>query len=155
MCRMPNSQHTILQVEDDPNDVFFLQHAFELADVRSRVLVAHDGEEAIAYLSGAGAFKDRVRYPFPTLILLDLKLPRRSGLDVLRWLREESGLPPVAVVVFSSSGDERDVDEAYRLGANSYVSKPLTVDDRTRFVKVIHEYWFGFCKLPGLAVVSF
>src|SRR5256885_17080895 len=83
---------TILQVEDDPNDVFFLQHAMTKAGVANPVQVATDGQQAIDYLRGAGKFADREQFPLPCLVLLDLKLPHVMGLDVLRWIRQQSGL---------------------------------------------------------------
>ena len=88
---------TILQVEDDPNDVFFLQHAMKKAGVANPVQVATDGQQAIDYLRGVGKFADRKKFPLPCLILLDLKLPHVMGLDVLKWIRQQPGHDPPAI----------------------------------------------------------
>src|ERR1044071_1784775 len=114
---------TILQVEDDPNDVFLLQHAMKKVGVANPIRVASDGQQAIDYLQGAGKFADREQFPFPCLVLLDLKLPYVMGLDVLRWIRERSwkALP---VVMLTASGEDVDIATAYRLGANAFLTKP-------------------------------
>jgi CheY-like chemotaxis protein len=95
MGRLP-----ILHVEDEEHDVYLLKRAFEAAGITNPVQVAHDGQEAIDYLSGAGEFADRKRFPLACVIILDLKMPRRNGIEVLQWLRQESGLPRVAVIMF-------------------------------------------------------
>src|SRR5690349_18131600 len=114
---------TILQVEDDPNDVFFLQRAMKKHGLLNPIQVASDGQEAINYLKGIGKFADRARFPQPSLVLLDLKLPHVMGLDVLKWIRQESGLPLVVVPLTASANDE-DIAAAYRLGANGFLVKP-------------------------------
>jgi len=102
---------TILQVEDDPNDVFFLKHAMKKAGVANPIQVAKDGQEAIDYLQGAGKFADRGKFPFPCLVLLDLKLPYVMGLDVLKWIREQPGMALV-VLLLTASGEEADIAAA-------------------------------------------
>src|SRR6476660_2003053 len=104
---------TILQVEDDPNDVFFFQRSMKKAGVPNPTQVAQDGQEAIDYLQGAGKFADREQFPLPCLVLLDLKLPHVMGLDVLRWIRGQPGMAP-AVVMLTASGEDADVAAAYR-----------------------------------------
>src|SRR5256885_10334466 len=104
----------ILQVEEDPSDVLFLQRAMTKAGVKNPIHVATDGRQAIDYLQGAGKFADRDEFPLPCLVLLDLKLPHVMGLDVLRWIRQQSGLP-LAVVLLTASAQEADVATAYRL----------------------------------------
>lgn len=120
---VPNQ--TILLVEDDSNDVLLLQRAFRRAGLTHALQVVSDGDQAVAYLGGDGQFADRTKHPLPALILLDLKLPRRSGLEVLEWLRNQ---PPeiksLPVIVLTSSRLSEDVDRAYGLGANSYMAKP-------------------------------
>src|SRR5580765_8485160 len=113
----------ILQVEDDPNDVYFLQHAMTKAGVANPIHVASDGQQAIDYLKGAGKFADRDQFPLPCLVLLDLKLPHVMGLDVLKWIRQESGLSLV-VLLLTASAEEADIAAAYRLGANAFLVKP-------------------------------
>ncbi len=134
----------ILHVEDDEHDVFFLGRAFKAAGIGTPVQVAADGQQALDYLSGAGAYADREKYPLPALIILDLKLPRLNGMEVLRWVRAQRGLSCVAVIIFSSSAQEGDVDLAYQLGANSFVVKPGGTQEREAFAQAIKEYWLGF-----------
>src|SRR4051794_15702703 len=100
---MAESPKTILLVEDDDNDVFFLTYAFESAGIVNPVVVVKDGQEAIDYLAGTGRYSDRGIYPLPCLVLLDLKLPVRPGLDVLRWVGQQPHLKPLLVIVLTSS----------------------------------------------------
>jgi CheY-like chemotaxis protein len=138
---------TILQVEDDPNDVFFLQYAMKQAGVANPVQVASDGQQAIDYLKGAGKFADREQFPLPCLVLLDLKLPYVMGLDVLRWIR---GRPETAfpVVMLSASAETADIATAYRLGANAFLTKPSEVSKLVEMVKAIKEFWLTHNILP-------
>ena len=145
---MSESPKTILLVEDDENDVFFLTYAFEAAGVVNPVAVARDGQEAMDYLAGAGRYSDRKRFPLPGLVLLDLKLPVKTGLDVLRWIRQ-SGMNHLLVIVLTSSKDPHDVDEAYRLGARSFLVKPLSIGERLETAKVIKRYWLELNQLPS------
>jgi|SRR3954467_3670022 len=146
---MPGTSATILLVEDDPNDVFFLQYAFEQAGIKNPTRIVADGQEAIDYLSGAGKFTDRSQFPVPALVLLDLKLPVIMGLDVLRWIKEQPDLRTLLVVVMTSSKDPSDIYEAYHLGARSYLVKPLSVHDRLEIAKAIKLYWLGLNMLPN------
>src|SRR5580765_819362 len=113
----------ILQVEDDPNDVFFLRHAMNKLEIANPLRVVTDGQQAIDYLKGVGKFADREQFPLPGLVLLDLKLPYVMGLDVLKWIRQESGLELV-VLLMTASAEEADIAAAYRLGANAFLVKP-------------------------------
>jgi CheY-like chemotaxis protein len=131
----------ILLVEDDENDVFFFQRAAGRAGVTNRLQVVSDGREAIDYLAGNGSFSERDKHALPGLIVLDLNLPHRNGLDVLRWIRANPSTETVIVVVFTSSSAERDVHEAYLLGANSYVIKPSNPDQVADVLSAIKIYW--------------
>src|SRR5690349_22248738 len=131
---------TILQVEDDPNDVFLFNHAVKKVGVTNPMQVAGDGQEAIDYLSGTGKFADRADFPLPGLILLDLKLPFVMGLDVLKWIRQTPELSPI-VVILSSSSDETDIASAYRLGANAYLVKPAEVSKLEGMARSINDFW--------------
>src|ERR1700722_19858192 len=131
---------TILQVEDDPNDVFLFQHAMRKAGVANPVQVASDGQQAIDYLQGAGKFADREKYPFPGLVLLDLKLPYVMGLDVLKWIRKQPGTA-LTVLMLTASGEEGDVASAYRLGANGFLIKPSEASKLFEMVKAIQDFW--------------
>jgi CheY-like chemotaxis protein len=130
----------ILQVEDDPNDVFFLQHAMNKAGVANPIQVVSDGRLAIDYLQGVGKFANRDRFPLPCLILLDLKLPYVMGLDVLRWIRQKSGLDLV-VVLLTASAEDADIATAYRLGANGFLVKPSQAGKLDEMVRSIRDFW--------------
>lgn len=132
----------ILQVEDDENDVFFLNHAFQKEGLCHALHVVADGQEAIDYLSGTGLYKDRALHPLPLLVLLDLKLPRTSGLEVLRWIRQQPVIHSMIVIIFSSSSQTADVQAAYELGANSFVVKPTSLESRLHFAASIKAFWF-------------
>ena len=132
---------TILLVEDDANDVFFLKRAMKLAGMLNPVEVASDGRKAIHYLGGTGEYSDRAQFPLPCLVLLDLKLPHVMGLDVLKWIREQPELRTVIVVVFTASNLPPDISKAYFLGANSYLVKPSEPDGLVETVRLIREYW--------------
>ncbi len=136
---------TILLAEDDNNDATLFQHAVEetAEESRIRIRVCHvrDGAEAIAYLAGQGDFADRRKYPFPDLIVLDLKMPRESGLDVLRWLKTHEEYWQMPKILLSGSAEERDVREAYRLGANTYFQKPPTLTEYRELVHHLVHYW--------------
>jgi CheY-like chemotaxis protein len=137
-------QTTILHVEDDSNDVLLFQHACRKAQIPSTLQVVEDGDEAIAYLKGAGKFGDREKYPMPQLVLLDLKLPRLNGFEVLAWMRNEEKYRRMPVVVVSSSNHDADVRRAYDAGANSYLVKPVDFNGLVELAKALHSYWLTF-----------
>jgi CheY-like chemotaxis protein len=136
-----NRPQTILHVEDDPNDVLLLEHACRKTGVGCNVKRVADGEEAIEYLEGTGQFTDRDRFPLPQLILLDLKMPRLTGFDVLTWRLQHDTFKTVPVVVFSSSNHDLDVKRAYELGVNSYLMKPVSFDSLCDIIRTISDYW--------------
>jgi two-component system response regulator len=138
---------TILQVEDDPNDVFLFKHAVKKVGVTNPMQVAGDGQEAIDYLSGTGKFADRDQFPLPGLILLDLKLPFVMGLDVLKWIREQPNPAPV-VIILTASAEEEDVASAYRLGANAFLTKPSEASKLQDIVRAIKDFWLTHNTLP-------
>jgi CheY-like chemotaxis protein len=113
--------------------------------------VSH-GDEAVAYLSGEGRFADREAYPFPVLVLLDLKLPRRSGLEVLGWIRSQPGLKRLPIVVLTSSKESIDINRAYDLGANSYLVKPVGFDSLLELVKSLEVYWMMLNQNPEITL---
>jgi CheY-like chemotaxis protein len=130
-----------LLVDDDSNDQVLIRRSFRKAQAAIRVVVANDGDEALSYLSGTGNFSDRNQYPLPCAILLDLKLPRRSGLEVLAWVRKQAPLRQMPVVILTSSHLEEDVRAAYDLGANSYLVKPVDLSDLETMIARVAEYW--------------
>ncbi|WP_250121884.1 response regulator [Chroococcidiopsis sp. CCMEE 29] len=140
--------YTILLVEDDPNDVFLIQRAFRRINLANPIQVVQDGEAAVLYLSGQEPYADRDRYPFPILVLLDLKLPRRSGLEVLEWLRQQPKLKRLPVVVLTSSRENSDLNRAYDLGANSYLVKPVAFDGLLEMVRSLNQYWLILNEKP-------
>jgi CheY-like chemotaxis protein len=134
------TKDTILLVEDDENDAFFLKRAIRKAGIQHQVQVAQDGQAAIDYLEGKGKFGQRNDYPLPALILLDLKLPLVMGLEVLRWIRQTSGLGAI-VIVLSSSAEQTDVEAAYRLGANAYLVKPSEAGKLEGMANALKDFW--------------
>ena len=142
------SRGSFLVAEDDGNDVFFLQRAFQQAKIENPLHVVGDGQEAIDYLSGEGKFSDRSLYPLPHLFILDLKMPRKTGLDVLLWLQEQPELRCLPVLVLSSSAQRTDIERAYELGANAFVVKPASLERRVELAKVIGTFWLEFNEGP-------
>lgn len=130
----------ILLVEDDENDVFLLTKALKRLGVGNPLRVASDGQQAIEYVEGLGKFSDRQEFPVPYLVLLDLKLPRVKGLDVLKRIREVDGSRSV-VVILSSSRNATDVSGAYILGANAYLAKPADFESLVKMVGSIADFW--------------
>jgi CheY-like chemotaxis protein len=143
-----NSGKSFLVAEDDENDVFFLQRAFQQAKIENPLHVVRDGQEAIDYLSGAGDFSDRKLHPLPYLFILDLKMPRKTGLDVLAWLQEQPELRCIPVVVLSSSAQVRDIDKAYELGVNAFIVKPANLEKRVKLAKAIGTFWLELNEVP-------
>ena len=131
---------TVLIAEDDPDDVLLTQIAFERARLANPLQVVRDGEEAIAYLKGEGLFSDRNRYPFPILLLLDLKMPKVDGFQVLEWLQSESP-SQLPVAIMTASDHDPDITRAYELGADSYLIKPPNAITLLELVQRIHGYW--------------
>jgi CheY-like chemotaxis protein len=138
----------ILQVEDEANEVFLLQSAFRDAGIATPVHVATDGQMAIDYLSGLGGFADRVKHPLPELVLLDLKLPRRSGREVLEWIRAQPGLRKIVVIVFTSALYVGDVSLAYELGANSFIIKPKDFSEYLNVARLLKGWWLHLNQFP-------
>jgi CheY-like chemotaxis protein len=145
------SNQPILLVEDDENDVMLLQRAFRRAAIVNPLQVVRNGDDAVAYLEGTGAFADRQLYPLPVLMLLDLKLPRRTGLEVLQWVKERTGLKKIPIIVLTSSKNDDDVNRAYELGANSYVVKPVSFETLLELVKSLELYWLVLNERPNVS----
>ena len=141
--------HTLLHVEDDSNDVLLLQRAIRRAALPIAALSVGDGEAAVAYLNGDGVYGDRRQYPMPELVLLDLKIPRKSGLEVLSWIRAHPRLGRLPVTVLTSSRHERDMEQAYDRGANSYLVKPVGFDALLEMTRLVSAYWFSLNQRPA------
>jgi CheY-like chemotaxis protein len=134
----------LLLVEDNQDDVFLMRRALKQAEIQNPLYVVSDGEQAIDYLAGNGQFNDRELYPFPALVFLDLKLPFKSGHEVLTWIRKEAELAELVVVVLTSSDEASDIDRAYKLGANSYLVKPPTLMQLRDLAKSFKWYWLQY-----------
>jgi CheY-like chemotaxis protein len=142
------SRKTVLHVEDDPNDVLLFQHACQKACLALEVREVGDGDEALSYLRGTDRFGDREKYPFPHVVLLDLKMPRVNGFEVLTWMRSEEKLRRLPVIVLTSSNHVDDLKRAYEAGANSYLVKPLDFNSLVTLAKAVHEYWLTLNEFP-------
>lgn len=138
----------ILLVEDNPDDVELTLRAFKKCNIANEVVVAHDGVEALDYLFGTGAYAGRDLSVMPAVVLLDLKLPRIDGLEVLRRLRADERTRFLPVVVLTSSNEDQDVVNSYQLGANSYIRKPV---DFVQFIEAARQlgmYWLLLNEVP-------
>lgn len=144
------SDRCVLLADDEPNDLFFFTHAFEQARILNPIKTVSDGQQVINYLSGESEFSDRQRFPLPILLVLDVKMPRKSGLDVLQWLQEQQSLRSIPTVMLSSSAHPDDVEKAYQLGANSFIVKPQGVAARIELAKLINSYWLTLNELPKI-----
>ncbi|CAM3059352.1 response regulator [Rariglobus hedericola] len=120
------SSHTILLVEDNEDDVFLMKRALRAAGIENPLQIAEDGQAAIDYLSGTGAYADRTLNPLPMIVFLDLKLPYKSGHEVLDWIRQQPHFETLVVIILTSSNEQVDLERAYKSGANSFVVKPPT-----------------------------
>lgn len=142
------SRAVVLLAEDEEDYVLLVRRAFEQAQIPNPLFVVPTGAEMISYLKGEGKFANRDEYPLPDLLLLDLKLPGFSGLEILGWLRSHPGLSAMRVVILTSSDDLRDINDAYRLGANSFLMKPYDFADLVSLAKVLQKYWLQLSKAP-------
>ena len=140
---------TILMAEDDENDALLMQRAFKAIGLMRPPQIVHDGRDAIDYLLGHGSFADRVIHPNPHFLILDLKMPRVSGFEVLEFLQRHPELVVIPTVVWSSSADVRDVKRAYCLGANGYLQKPHTFDELQAMLMDLVKYW-SRCLVPSV-----
>jgi CheY-like chemotaxis protein len=141
----------ILLVEDDSNDRLLIQRAFQKAGMGHRLKTAATGSEAIDYLAGRGVFGDRSHYPFPYLLLLDLKMPGIDGFEVLQWVRKHPELKRLLIVVLTSSDLQADVDRAYEFGANSYLVKPVEFGAMVNMLQRFETYWTEINRMPTTA----
>jgi len=130
----------ILIAEDDDNDICLIKRAFHKANFDNPLTVVKDGEQAVAYLEGTGPYSDRQNHPPPALMLLDLKMPRKTGFEVLEWIRERPEFNHLPVVVLTSSQESSDISRAYALGANSYLVKPANFASLVDMMNRLREY---------------
>jgi DNA-binding response OmpR family regulator len=140
----------ILLAEDDEDDVLLLRSAFAEAAYNLPLQVVPDGEQAIAYLSGEGEFQNRELHPLPSLVILDLNMPKKTGLEVVEWMRGESRFKRLPVIILSSSTQMPHINKAYELGANSYMAKGSSFPEFVDRVKLLYEYWVRCVERPDL-----
>ena len=140
----------ILVAEDDENHAFFIKRAFQQAGLQNPVHFASDGQEAVDYLKGDGRYANRDEYPLPTLLLLDLKMPNKNGFEVLEWVRAQPSLKTLRVIVLTTSGETRDINRAYHLGANSFLTKPLNFTELVQLTNWVKGYWLQFSSAPEI-----
>lgn len=140
--------YSILLVEDSTSDVALVQRAFRKANIRVPLHVVNDGDAAVEYLQGGGQYSDRTQYPLPVLILLDLKLPRRSGAEVLAWLRQQPVLRRIPVVVLTASREYADVNHIYDIGVNAYIVKPVMFDALVEIIQMLNMHWLVLNEKP-------
>lgn len=133
----------ILYAEDEETDAFFLTRAFSQAKVPNSLIVVPHGQGAIDYLSGNDHYGDRTEYPMPCLILLDLNMPRKSGLEVLEWIREQPTTCTLPVIILTSSLQQTDIRRCYEAGANAYLAKPSQPDELGAMVTALRDFWLG------------
>ena len=138
----------ILLVEDNPSDVALTRRAFEQCGIKNPLVVAEDGQEALDYLQATGVHSQRDANILPVLILLDLKLPRIDGLEVLRRIRADSRIRRIPVVILTSSREERDIGTGYDLGTNSYIRKPVDFQQFAEVIKHLGLYWLVINQPP-------
>ncbi|MCY7280777.1 MAG: response regulator [Sphingomonas bacterium] len=136
-----NELSIILLVEDNPDDAELIQYAFEKAGIQNPLVIVTDGDAAVEYIGRTGAYADRTGDPLPELILLDLKLPRRSGFEVLSFVRDYKPTKHTPVVVLTSSGQDEDIHRSYEFGANSYLVKPIGGDALIEMARTLKAYW--------------
>jgi CheY-like chemotaxis protein len=140
--------NNLLVVEDNEDDLFFLRKALERIDIPHSVSVVNDGLAAVAYLSGDGPYADRAQYPLPSLILLDIGLPRLNGHEVLGWIRDQSRFKTLPVIIFSNSPHPNDIHRAYSLGVTSYIIKQDDLKKYSESLKTVLKHWLEVAS-PG------
>jgi CheY-like chemotaxis protein len=146
---MTTTDRAILLVEDNDDDIFLMRRALKGARIANPLQVVEDGQQAVDYLSGNGQYADRDQFPFPAVVFLDLKLPMKSGLDVLDWIRKQPQFDNLVILVLTSSSEPSDLKRAYSLGANSYLVKPPTAEQLLDLAKAFKWYWLEFNRYEG------
>jgi CheY-like chemotaxis protein len=144
-----SAHRTILVADDDSNDAYLLQRAFSKAGITAQVEFVQDGEQAIEYLKTVNRTS---RNPVPELLVLDLKMPRVNGFEVLEWIRRQPGLRRMLIIVLTSSDEPRDINRAYDLGANSYLVKPCDMGQLTGMAEYMNNYWLNLNRHPDLTI---
>jgi len=131
----------VLLAEDNENDIALFKRAFAQAGIPHKLRVVRDGGEVVAYLMGRGKYSDRNEYPLPALLLLDLKMPAMNGFEVLQWARVQPETKELPIIVLATSAESNDVKLAYRLGANSFITKSDNLEEFVGQMKHLHQTW--------------
>ncbi len=139
----------ILLVEDDPNDEALILRAFGRSNFPNLSVIAHDGKEALDYLFCTGDFSKRNPHDLPSAVLLDLSLPRVAGLEVLKKIRENNNTKYIPAIILTASKDEKNIEAAYSLGANSFIKKPVRFEDYAEIINEIVKYWVLINEMPS------
>ena len=147
---MPDRE-LILIAEDQDDDVILIRRSLDKAGISNPTHFVRNGEDAIAYLQGEGKFASREEYPLPALLLLDLKMPRINGFEVLRWIHQQPELKALRVIVLTGSEDIRDINLAYECGANSFLVKPMDFENSFEMGKFIKDYWLRKARTPAIS----
>jgi len=140
---LPQLPRPVLYGEDVEDDAFFMKRAFDQAAVPNPLVVVSDGQEVIEYLFGSGRYRNRLEYPLPGLLLLDLNLPKKTGIEVLKWIRNDPAVATLPVIVLTSSVLDTDIHRAYVQGANAYLVKPTALKELVRMVENIRDFWLS------------
>ncbi len=140
----------ILVAEDDASDAFFIKRAFLKEGINAPLEFVPDGDQAVGYLDGRDQFADRTRFPLPKLLLLDLKMPKLGGFEVLQWVRNNPELRRLPALILSNSSLQDDIDRAHDLGANGYCVKPADLENMSQLVRGVAGFWFHCHKFPTI-----
>lgn len=140
---------TILIADDDNEDVLLMREALEESKLLNRIEVVENGEELLDYLYNRGEYSDREKYPSPSLILLDLNMPKKDGREALTEMKKDESLRKIPVIVLTTSSSDKDILRSYDLGASGFVTKPVTFDSLVNAIKVLGKYWFEVVELPA------
>lgn len=152
MYRPPQGQRqraTVMLVEDSRADQITVERALEDGRVNCDLLIANNGRDALKMLRGQAPFNDLARYPFPDLILLDINMPVMDGRETLKAIRDDGQLHTIPVIMLTTSNNDQDVEESYNMGANAFVSKPVSQDDFVKAVVQMEQFWFELVTLPS------
>jgi CheY-like chemotaxis protein len=147
----PLEDRGILVAEDDEDHAFFIRRAFKEVGLKNPVHFVEDGAQAIAFLAGEGRYSNRDAFPLPSLLLLDLKMPNKDGFEVLEWVRAHPTLAALRIIVLTISGATADITRAYRLGANSFLTKPMNFHDLVQLTKWVKGYWLQYSRQPEIS----
>lgn len=149
LFRFVNEKQPILLVDDSEDDLLLMRHAFKAAAFNAPLQFVHNGEEAIAYLKGEGAYSDRSKFPLPVVMLLDVKMPRMNGFDVLTWVRAQPVLKRLSIIILTASLRIEDVERAFDLGANSFLVKPGKMNELITMMLRLRD-WLEYNHFPSL-----